>query len=89
MSEIEKTKRTLTGRVVSNKMKKTINVLIERKVPHPRYGKYITRRSKIFAHDENNICQEGDWVVIREGRPLSKNKSWVLVEVLRKAEQTS
>jgi small subunit ribosomal protein S17 len=86
-NEHAKTTRTLVGRVVSNKMQKTINVLIERKVPHPKYGKYITRRSKIFAHDENNTCQIGDLVMIKECRRLSKNKSWMLVNVLEKAAQ--
>jgi small subunit ribosomal protein S17 len=87
MNETVQTHRTLTGKVVSNKMDKTINVLIERTVKHPKYGKYIKRHSKLLAHDETNQCQEGDLVVIREGRPLSKNKSWVLVEVLKKVEQ--
>lgn len=73
-------KRTLTGRVISNKMNKTINVLIESKVPHPKYGKYVKRRTKLLAHDENNISQIGDIVTIQEGRPLSKNKNWVLVQ---------
>jgi small subunit ribosomal protein S17 len=76
---------TITGKVVSNKMEKTIVVLVTRKVPHPMYGKYIERSSKIFAHDETNQCQEGDVVVIKPSRPLSKKKSWTLVEVLEKA----
>ena len=89
MSEQTKVKRTLTGRVVSNKMDKTIVVLLERKVPHPKYGKYVARRSKLFAHDEKNTCQLGDWVAIQESRPLSKNKNWMLVEVLEKAKQNA
>lgn len=89
MSEVKKTARTLIGRVVSNKMKKTINVLIERKVKHPRYGKYVGRRSKIFAHDESNICHIGDMVMIQECRPLSKNKSWILIKVLDKSVEES
>lgn len=89
MSETTSNTRTITGRVVSNKMQKTIVVLIERKVAHPKYGKYVTRRSKRFAHDEEGICQEGDLVSIKESRPLSKNKSWVLVKVLEKAAQAS
>lgn len=87
MSETKKTTRTLIGRVISNKMQKTINVLIVRKVPHPKYKKYVTRRSKIFAHDEQGVCQEGDLVMIEECRPLSKNKSWMLVNVLEKAAE--
>jgi len=87
MNDKTQTRRTLIGRVISNKMQKTINVLIERKVAHPRYGKYVTRRTKIFAHDENNVCQMGDTVMIEEFRPLSKHKNWVLVKVLEKAEQ--
>lgn len=85
MSEENKLTRALTGRVVSNKMDKTIVVLIERKIAHPRYGKYVRKRTKIFAHDEANICQVGDKVVINETRPLSKNKTWMLVQVLEKA----
>lgn len=84
MSE-EKAKRTLTGKVVSNKMEKSITVLIERRVKHPVYGKYLTRSSKIHAHDENNVCKEGDVVTIAETRPLSKTKSWVLVSVVQSA----
>lgn len=82
-SNIEK--NTLIGRVVSNKMDKTVVVMIERKVAHPRYGKYITRKTKRYAHDENNICQLGDLVSIKETRPLSKMKNCVLVEILQKA----
>lgn len=81
--------RTVTGRVVSNKMQKTIVVMVERKVPHPKYGKYVSRRSKFFAHDAENLCNEGDVVVIKESRPLSKNKNWVLVKVLEKSSQTN
>lgn len=83
MSE-QNVKRTLTGKVVSNKMDKSITVLIERRVKHPVYGKYITRSSKIHAHDENNVCMEGDVVTIAETRPISKTKSWTLVEVVGK-----
>ena len=78
--------RTATGRVVSNKMDKTITVAIERKVKHPMYGKYIKRTTKVQAHDEQNDCQEGDKVSITECRPLSKNKSWRLVEVVERAD---
>lgn len=87
MSNQEKLKRTLTGTVVSNKMDKTIVVSIERKVQHPKYGKYITRRTKVFAHDENNSCQAGDKVIVQETRPLSKHKNWMLVKVVEKAAQ--
>ena len=77
--------RTLQGRVVSDKMEKSIVVAVERQVKHPIYGKYIKRTTKIHAHDETNQCNEGDLVNIRECRPLSKTKSWTLVEVVRKA----
>jgi small subunit ribosomal protein S17 len=77
--------RSNTGRVVSAKMNKTITVEIERKVRHPLYQKYIRRRTKLHAHDENNECDEGDLVVIEECRPLSKSKSWRLVKVVGKA----
>jgi len=86
MNEKTKIKRTLQGRVVSAKMHKTIVVLIERKIKHPVYGKYITRSSKIHAHDENGIGREGDLVMIAESRPISRTKRWTLVEVLRKSE---
>ncbi|UTV28004.1 30S ribosomal protein S17 [Photobacterium atrarenae] len=77
--------RTQQGRVVSNKGDKSIVVAIERKVKHPIYGKYITRTTKLHAHDENNECGQGDTVEIRECRPLSKTKSWTLVRVVEKA----
>ena len=77
--------RTLQGRVLSDKMDKSITVAIERQVKHPIYGKYIKRTTKIHAHDETNQCNEGDLVAIRECRPLSKTKSWTLVEVVSKA----
>ena len=85
MSQASKVKRTLTGRVISNKMDKTINVSIERKVKHPKYGKYLKRSSKILAHDPENQCQEGDTVIIQEGRPISKRKAWSLVQVVVKS----
>ena len=81
----EKRVRTETGRVISNKMDKTITVMVERKVKHPLYGKYIRRSSKFHAHDENNECQEGDVVTIAECRPISKSKTWRLVEVVERA----
>jgi small subunit ribosomal protein S17 len=84
MSE-EKVIRTLTGRVISSKMDKSITVLIERRVKHPLYGKYIRRSSKVHVHDEANACSEGDIVTISQCRPISKTKSWTLVEVVEKA----
>jgi len=81
----EKTARALSGRVVSDKMDKTITVLIERRVKHPVYGKIITRSSKIKAHDEDNECRIGDLVTIWETRPLSKTKSWRLVNIVERA----
>ena len=83
----EKAQRTVTGRVVSDKMDKTITVLVERRVPHPLYKKYIRRSSKLHAHDENNQCHEGDTVTIAQCRPLSKSKTWTLVEVVTQANQ--
>ncbi len=82
MSDVkQKIERTLTGRVVSDKMDKTVTVLIERKVRHPLYGKFIKRSTKVHVHDEENTAKEGDTVVIKESRPYSKTKSWALVEV--------
>ena len=80
-----KTKRTLTGVVVSDKMDKTITVLVERKVKHPLIGKVIVKSNKFHAHDEKNECKEGDLVTITESRPLSKTKTWVLSKVVTKA----
>ncbi|MGJ0492739.1 30S ribosomal protein S17 [Methylobacter sp.] len=87
MSENATKLRTITGRVVSNKMDKTITVLVERIVKHPVYGKYIKRSTKMMAHDEQNICQEGDVVSITSCRPMSKNKTFRLVEVLESANK--
>ena len=87
MSAAEKRTRIVTGKVVSNKMDKTITVLLERRVKHPVYGKYITRSSKIHAHDENNQCSIGDTVTVAETRPISKSKSWKLLEVVESAVQ--
>ena len=81
----EKNIRTLQGKVVSDKMDKTVTVLIERKVKHPLYGKIIRRSTKIHAHDEQNQAGIGDVVVIQESRPLSKTKSWVVKELVEKA----
>jgi small subunit ribosomal protein S17 len=77
--------RLLTGRVVSNKMDKTIAVSVERLVKHPTYGKYIRRTTKLLAHDESNECKEGDTVCIKPCRPMSRRKSWVLVRVVERA----
>ena len=85
MSEQENVKNTLTGRVISNKMDKSITVLIERQVKHPLYGKYIRRSTKVHAHDGENACNEGDLVTIAQCRPISKTKSWKLVEIVEKA----
>lgn len=82
MSENSEKIRTVTGRVVSNKMDKTAAVLVERLVKHPVYGKYVKRSTKCLVHDENNQCQEGDIVSITSCRPMSKNKTFKLVEVL-------
>lgn len=83
----EKGARNLTGRVVSNKMDKTITVLIERRVPHPLYKKYVRRSTKLHAHDENNECREGDTVVIEQSRPLSKTKAWRLLKIVERGEE--
>ena len=87
MNEQEKKQRTLVGRVVSNKMDKTISVLIERKFKHPLFKKYVRKSSKFHVHDEENQCQIGDIVSIRQCRPLSRTKSWQLVEVLERPAQ--
>ena len=87
MSEdADKQLRTVTGRVVSDKMDKTVTVAVERLVKHPMYGKYIRRTTKLKAHDEENASRIGDKVSIAECRPVSKTKSWRLVEVVEKAE---
>ncbi len=87
MTQSEKMVRTLTGKVVSDKMDKTITVLIERRVKHPIYGKYVSKSSKLKAHDETNDCKMGDLVTIQESRPLSKSKSWALVKIEERAVQ--
>ncbi len=86
MSE-QPTSQTVTGKVISNKMDKTITVLIERQVKHPLYGKYIRRSSKIKAHDEKNECREGDLVSIAQCRPISRHKAWRLVGVIEQAAE--
>lgn len=87
MAEQEKSARTLTGKVVSDKMNKSITVRVERRVKHPIYGKYLSKSSKLKAHDENNDCKIGDTVTIAESRPLSKTKSWALVKIDERAAQ--
>jgi small subunit ribosomal protein S17 len=77
-----KGRRTVVGRVISNKMDKTISVVVERLVKHPMYGKYIRRTTKILAHDENNECKSGDRVMLSECRPISKRKAWQVVNVV-------
>ena len=82
MENNQSSARTMVGKVVSDKMNKTIVVLVERSVKHPKYGKIMKRRTKIHAHDENQVCKIGDVVRVSESRPISKTKSWVLVEKL-------
>jgi len=76
--------RTLQGRVVSDKMDKTITVLVERRVKHPLYGKFVRRSTKVHAHDENNECQIGDVVVVEQCRPLSKTKTWKFIKLVER-----
>ena len=83
----QKVQRRVVGVVVSNKMNKTVSIAIERRVQHPVVGKYIRRTTKLMAHDENNECRTGDRVAISECRPISKNKAWRVVEIMR--EQTA
>jgi len=83
----KKIERTVTGKVTSNKMDKTITVLVVRKVKHPLYGKYINQSNKFHAHDEKNEINEGDIVQITEHKPISKSKSWVLTKVVSKGQQ--
>lgn len=85
VNENKKIVRTLRGSVISNKMDKTIVVLVVDKIKHPLYGKYIKKSTKIHAHDEDNVCNEGDVVVIVESRPISRTKCWKLHEVVEKA----
>ena len=87
MSGDQKEARNVSGTVVSNKMDKSITVLVERRVKHPVVGKFITRSSKVHAHDENNTAGMGDLVSVAESRPLSKTKTWTLVEVVEAATQ--
>lgn len=87
MAEVETKARTVTGKVVSDKMDKTITVMVERRVKHPIYGKIITRSTKLHAHDETNECRIGDVVTISETRPLSKTKTWKLVRIDERAAE--
>jgi small subunit ribosomal protein S17 len=87
MTEQKEPSRTIVGKVISNKMDKTIVVQVERKIKHPLYGKYIRRSSKMYAHDDKNTCKVGDVVKIGNSRPISKTKHWVLVEVMEQAEK--
>ena len=85
MNESAQKIRTIQGKVISDKMDKTITVLVERQVKHPLYGKFMRRSTKLHAHDESNQCREGDTVNITSCRPLSKTKTWNLVEVVDRA----
>jgi small subunit ribosomal protein S17 len=87
MTEKTKQLRTVEGRVVSNKMNKTVTVLVERQVKHALYGKYLRRSTKLHAHDETNTCNEGDLVRVSECRPMSKTKNWQVVEVITRAAE--
>jgi small subunit ribosomal protein S17 len=82
-AEKQSLKRTFVGRVVSNKMDKTVTVLVERKVKHPVYGKYVTKSTKLHAHDESNKVNEGDVVEIAETRPMSRTKTWAVLRVVQ------
>ena len=85
MSEQAAENRTLQGRVVSDKMDKGITVVIERRVKHPLYGKYVSKSTKLHAHDENNECQTGDLVVVEQCRPVSKTKKWRFIKLIERA----
>jgi small subunit ribosomal protein S17 len=85
-SGTDKSGRTIEGRVVSNKMQKTVTVLLERQVQHPLYGKIVRRSTKVHAHDENGECKEGDVVRITETRPMSKTKNWRVVKIITRAD---
>ena len=87
MNNTEKKQRTVQGRVVSNKMDKTVTVLVERQVKHALYGKYIRRSTKLHAHDADNSCNEGDVVRVKEVAPMSKTKNWSVVEIVSRAAE--
>jgi small subunit ribosomal protein S17 len=86
MSSEDRKQRSVVGRVVSNKMDKTVTVRLERLVKHPLYGKYVRRSSKVHAHDADNSCNEGDTVRIEQTRPISKTKAWQVIEVVERAQ---
>jgi small subunit ribosomal protein S17 len=83
---VTETNRTIQGIVVSDKMDKTITVMMERKVRHPVYGKFVKRSTKVHAHDEDNVCKEGDTVIVEQCKPISKSKTWRLVKVVSHEE---
>jgi small subunit ribosomal protein S17 len=85
MTEVASLARTVTGKVVSDKMDKTITVQTVRRVKHPVYGKYLIKTTKLHAHDEDNQCREGDLVTVAESRPMSKTKTWILVNIEERA----
>ena len=87
MTIAEKSARSVYGTVVSCKMDKTILVLVERRIKHPLYRKFVRKSSQLMAHDEDSVCSEGDIVAIEECRPISKNKSWKLKELIKKSEK--
>ena len=87
MDNIDKKQHTVEGRVVGNKMDKTVTVLVERQVKHALYGKYIRRSTKLHAHDADNACNEGDVVRVAEIAPMSKTKNWRVVEILSRAAE--
>jgi small subunit ribosomal protein S17 len=86
MNEETNVRRTVIGRVVSDRMDKSATVMIERRVKHPVYGKYIRRSTKLHVHDADNACREGDTVTIEQCRPVSRTKSWRLVDIVERAE---
>ncbi|MDZ7789609.1 MAG: 30S ribosomal protein S17 [Xanthomonadales bacterium] len=86
MSSEDRKQRSVVGRVVSNRMDKTVTVSLERLVKHPLYGKYVRRSSKVHAHDADNSCNEGDTVRIEQTRPISKTKAWQVIEVVERAQ---
>lgn len=87
MSEQKSSGQTIVGKVIQNSMDKTVVIQVERKVKHPLYGKYMRRFSKMYAHDDENTCMVGDTVIIKQSRPLSKTKHWILVKVIERAEK--
>ena len=84
---VERGRRTVTGRVVSDKMDKTVSVSIERLIRHPAYGKYIRRTTRVLAHDEGNECKTGNRVTISECRPISRHKAWQVVDIVERAPE--